>query len=190
MICWRLLINNAIYKKSMEFLCEVSGEEFQNLQNLEPQLDPLSPFCKYYWVTVTEEDFLKKIHILVQGTQEGTWECFSTESCLGCYSQKVYASNYQLPEEKQQKYPNLQTKYFDEIKQRVERFSREEMLLTPLWYKADKKTGPYMIRESMRRHIAAYIHYFILKKETFKPISNNAICQIPSNWRIIPTNFC
>ena len=87
----------------------------------------------------------------------------------------------------------LQTENFDVIKHRVEHFSREKMLHSPPWYLANKKTGPYMLREGVRRHIAAYIYYFILEKEKFETI-DYAICIIPDNKKFniprIPNNFC
>ena len=75
----------------------------------------------------------------------------------------------------------------------VENFSREEMIQSPLLYLANMKTGPYVIRESVRRHIAAYINYFILKKEKFEPIGN-AICMVADDEQFcnsrIPKDFC
>ncbi len=177
----------------MDFLREVTKEEFQKIKNADPSIPSPQIGCRYYWVIVTEEDFRKKIHIIVQGLHPvATWERFSANLCLEHYAQKVRDSNYQLPEKTRQEFPTFQP-YFDEIKKRSVGFSREKMLLTPLCYKANKKTGPYMIRESVRRHISAYIHYFISEREKFESL-DNAICMIPDNEQYqfpeVPNDFC
>jgi len=180
----------------MEFLNEVSEKECQEIKKLYPPIPSIVDNWKCYRVKVTEDDFLHKIHLIVQGTPQNPigWERFSLESCLGHYSQQVYNSNYLIPKELFAVYPQLQTKNFDIIKERSKNFSREKMLLEPLLYLANKKTGPYMLRESVRRHIAAYIHYFILRKEKFESISNKAYCIIPNDEQFhetkIPKNFC
>ena len=180
----------------MEFLNEVFEEECREIKKLYPPIPRIVDNWKCYRVKVTEDDFLHKIHIIVQGTPQNRigWERFSPESCLGHYSQQVYNSNYLIPKELFAVYPQLQTKNFDIIKERAENFSREKMLLDPLLYLANKKTGPYMLRESVRRHIVAYIHYFILRKEKFESINNNAYCIISNEEQFyetkIPKNFC
>ena len=179
----------------MEFLGEVSEKEFQEIKKLDNSIPETFPNWKYYWVKVSEDDFLHKIHIIPQGTSQSPigWGRFSTHLCLGHYSKQVYDSGYYIGNELMQVYPELQTKNFDKIKNIVENFSRQKMLCSPLCYWANKKTGSYAIRESIRRHVAAYIHYFILEEEKFEPISN-AICMIPDdeqfNIPIIPNDFC
>ena len=179
----------------MEFLNEVSEEECQKIKKPYPPIPSIVDNWKCYRVKVTEDDFLHKIHLIVQGFHPvATWERFSTDLCLSHYAQKVYNSNYLIPKKLFAAYPLLQTDNFDIIKERANDFSRKKMLLEPLLYLANKKTGPYMLRESVRRHIAAYIHYFILRKEKFESISNNAYCIIPNDEQFyetkIPKNFC
>lgn len=179
----------------MEFLDKVSEKEFQEIKKLDNTIPKPFPNWKYYWVKVSENDFLHKIHIIPQGTPQDPigWGRFSPHLCLGHYSKQVLDSGYYIGDELIQEYPELQTKYFNEIKEIAKNFSKQKMLCSPLCYWANKKTGPYVIRESIRRHIAAYIHYFILEEEKLEPISN-AICMIPDdeqfNTPIIPNDFC
>jgi len=180
----------------MEFLQEVSKEKCNEIRKLCCPIPQTPDNWTCYWVKVSKNDFLHNIYIIIQGTAQKPigWERFVYDPCLGCYSQRVYDSGYRISDELMKEYLVLQTEYFDKIKERVENFSRKKMLLSPLLYLANKKTGPYMIRESVRRHIAAYIHYFILKKEKFESISENAICMIPNDEQFneskIPNNFC
>ena len=180
----------------MEFLDEVSETDFQNIMKLDPTIPSILDHWKCHWVKVSEDDFTHNIHIITQGISSdfATWDVFDRHLCLGHYSKKVYDSNYYIGDELKEKYPSFQTQYFDKIKERVENFSREKMLCTPLCYLANERKGPYAIRESIKRHIAAYIHYFILKAEQFEQIDNNAICMIPDdgqfNSPMIPNDFC
>lgn len=180
----------------MEFNSEVISSDLIRIRELDRTIPESLVNWKYYWVTVTENDFLHKIHVIVQGSPPEKlvgWQRFSTDTCLGCYSQQVFDSKYRISNELRNVYPILQTDNFDIIKQIVENFSRDEMLKTSLCYMANKQDGPYMIRESVRRHIAAYIHYFILRKEKFEPI-DNTICMCPIDEkfvkRIIPNESC
>ena len=179
----------------MEFLNEVSEKEFQAIKELDKTIPQTPKNGTCYWVKVNENDFLHKIYIIIQGTPQNPigWERFAYDPCLGCYSRRVYNANYYVGDELLEEYPILQTKYFDRIKKMVENFSREEMIQSPLLYLANMKTGPYVIRESVRRHIAAYINYFILKKEKFEPIGN-AICMVADDEQFcnsrIPKDFC
>lgn len=179
----------------MDFLREVSEEEFQEIEKLRDITPSIPENWTCYWVKVSKNDFLHNIHIVVQGTPQNPigWERFAYDTCLGCYSQRVHNSEYRISDELMKVYPKLQTENFDVIKYRVEHFSREKMLRSPLWYQANTKAGPYMIWESVRRHIAAYIYYFILEKEELEPISY-AICMLPDdekfNRSIIPNKFC
>lgn len=181
----------------MEFVDKVSEEEFQEILNLDSTIPPIPENWACYWVKVSEEDFLHRIHRVIQdpSVDLGVWEKFSLDSCLGCFSQQVYESRYRIQDDLMKKYPQLQKDNFDKIKDIVENFCLQKMLYSPLCYLANKKTGPYVIRESIRRHIAAYIHYFILKKEKFEPIvDKKAICMIPDDERYynyeIPNKFC
>ncbi len=181
----------------MEFLDKVSEEECKEIKNLCVSTIPATPdnwTC--HRVKVSKNDFLQNIYIIIQGNPQNPigWEKFVYDPCLRCYSQQVYDSGYRISDELMNEYPILQTENFDEIKRRAENFSRKKMVSCPLLYMANKKTGPYMVLDSVRRHIAAYIHYFILENEEFEPISENVFCMIPNDKKFnefrIPTDFC
>ena len=178
----------------MEFLDEVSEKEFEVIRRLDSSIPTIPEHCKCYWVKVSKDDFLHNIHLIQQGVQDfATWDVFDIHLCLGYYAKRVKCNDYLIGKHLKDKFPLLQSANFDVIKTRTNEFSRTKMIETPLCYWANSKEGPYIIRESIRRHIAAYIHYFILKKEDFSPIEKNAICMITDDgysFPQIPYDLC
>lgn len=126
---------------------------------------------EWYWVTVDENDLKHKIHIHVYAPENNKpykFQTFSEKSCLGEYAQLLVENDF--------KFDKLQSD-FNQIKEIVNNFNYNKLIESPFVYLAKDTEGPYMIADSMHRQLAAYIHYFILKKSNFQPVEN-AICGV------------